>query len=190
MEDVFGRIGPQNSYGRHRWALALRGATALVIGLILLLAPLGGLVTLVALVAVMFIIDGLIALALGLWHMRDTRRWWIPVLQGVAGLFIATLALSWPAATLLAMVWLTAAWAIWQGVTDILLARALWPDRWLAMWGVVSIALGIVMIIMPLLALFSLALLIAFYALVRGICLLMVALRARPALVSSRALFG
>lgn len=179
MEDLFGRTGARDSHSRHRWALALRGAAALMIGIILLAAPLGGLVALVALAAILFVIDGLISLAMGLWHIREDRLWWIAVLQGVASLFIATLALSWPSATLLALVWLTAAWAIWQGVTDIMIARGLGSDRWLAIWGAVSVALGIVMIAMPVFGVISLALVIALYAVVRGIGLLAAAWRGR-----------
>lgn len=179
MEDGFGRVGPEDGERRHCWALTARGGLALIAGVVLLAAPLGGLAALVVLVATLFAVDGLIALLLGVWNIRSDRQWWVTVLQGIASLAIATLALSWPAATLLSMVWLTAAWAIWQGITEMMMARTLMAGPWLAVGGMVSVVLGIGMIALPAIGAFSLVIVIAVYAIVRGVYLLAAAFRAR-----------
>lgn len=178
MERPLNWLGPRYRDSRyHRWSLAIRGVLALIVGLMMLVVPLGGLVALVALVATLLVVDGLIALALGLWYLRGDRRWWIAVLQGLASLSIATLMLSWPAATLLSLVWLTAAWAIWQGVTEIMMARYVDNGAVLVMVGALSVVLGVIMIAMPAIGAMSLAVMVAVYAVVRGISLLVAAFR-------------
>lgn len=179
MGHVFDGTRLRERDSRRRWALGVRGGIALAAGLTLLIFPLGGLVALVGLVATLFALDGVIAFALAFSNMHHEDDWWVTALQGIASLAIATLALSWPAATLLAMVWLTAAWAIWQGITEIMVSRGLADGRWLAVGGALSVILGLVMIAMPVIGALSLVVVIALYAVVRGIYLVAAALGGR-----------
>jgi uncharacterized membrane protein HdeD (DUF308 family) len=162
---------------RHRWSLALRGLLALVIGGVMLAMPAAGLIALVAVVAVLFAVDGVVSIGLGIWNIRS-HGWWLSVVQGVVSLAIAVLAFLWPQTTVLVLVWLTAAFAIWQGVSDLMIARLV-PDGggWLVVEGMLSLLLGIVMIAVPLLGAISLVALVAAYAIIRGIALLALALR-------------
>src|SRR5688572_13104378 len=81
------------------------------------------------------------------------RSWWMLALNGVAALLFGVLALLWPAITLLTLVVLFAAWAIFSGVMATVAAiRNRNADRgsWLVLLlGVVSIAAGVVAVLYP-----------------------------------------
>lgn len=175
MPDSF--FDPAIAVNRHRWALALRGALALVVGLWLLVAPLGGLVALAAAVVLLLAVDGVVAVLAAAWSEPGTAGRRLNVLQAVASLVLATVALVLPGPTLLSLLGIVAAWAIWLGVTDILAARSRGDASRLGVAGAVSIVLGIVLIALP--ALFmplarapSLVTAIALFAVVRGLLLL------------------
>jgi uncharacterized membrane protein HdeD (DUF308 family) len=161
---------------RHRWSLALRGILALAVGLLALALPGAGLIALVALVVALFTIDGLFSLGLGLWNIRHDRRWWVSVLQGVVSLGLAVVAAMWPSVTVTVLVWLTAAFAIWQGISELMLARVVNHGAgWVVIGGVLSLVLGILMIAVPLLGAVGLVVLFALYAILRGVSLLILA---------------
>lgn len=171
-------LDPGLAANRTRWALAARGMLALVTGLWLLAAPLGGLVTLLAVIAMLLAVDGVVAALVALWRYGDGEIWWIEAAQAVASLVLATLALGLPALSLLALLWLVAAWALWQGVCEVLLARLGGGGRWLELGGVVSVVLALVMVAMPVIGGLSLVTVMALYAVVRGVYLLAAAVRA------------
>jgi len=172
---------PESVPGRHRGSIALRGILALIVGGLLLARPASGVVALYLLFVALFLVDGGVSIGMGLWHIRSDRRWWAWVLQGVVGLGIAALALVWPGATVLLLVWLTGAWAIWQGISELLLAQAVPAGRiLLSLGGIFSLLLGILMIAIPAAGVIGLVALLAAYALLRGVTLLVVAARLRP----------
>ncbi|HTH18382.1 MAG TPA: DUF308 domain-containing protein [Magnetospirillum sp.] len=171
---------------RHRWALAARGALALVIGLWLLLAPVGGLVALAAIIATLLAVDGVVALVAGMWSEPGGRERWIGVVQGLASLVLASLALALPT-SLLSLVWIVAIWMVWQGAGDVMVARVRGGEPWLASGGAVSVVLGVVLMILPaifmrLTAAPSLVTMAAIAILVRGLFLLAASGRRQPAL--------
>lgn len=165
--------------GRTQWTLAARGVLALVVGLWLLAAPLGGLVALLAVIAMLLAVDGLAAGLGALWRRGDGEDWGVEAAQALASLVLATLALALPALSLLALLWLMAAWALWQGVCEIVQARLETGLPWLGAGGLVSVVLAVVMIAMPALGGPSLVTVMALYAVVRGLYLLAAAGRAR-----------
>lgn len=105
---------------RNWWALAVRGAIGLLFGLFLgglaLLAPgiaLGSLV--LAFGAYMFV-DGIFAIIAGIRAAERHLRWWPLVLEGVADLIAAAIAVFWPLITLIVLIYLAAFWAILTGI--------------------------------------------------------------------------
>ena len=164
----------------HRWSLIVRGVLAILAAILLLLLPAAGLVAVVLVFAALCAVDGVVSIGLGVTHLRRDHRWWVAVLQGLVSLALAALALWWPGITLLALVWLAAVWAVWQGVTELLVARvASHGGGWLAFVGVLSVILGIVMFVLPGAGAYGLIGLLAGYALIRGLSLLAAAARAR-----------
>jgi uncharacterized membrane protein HdeD (DUF308 family) len=103
---------------------------------------------------------------------RMSRDWWIIALQGVAALVFVVLALVWPGITLLALVFLFAAYALVDGVpalvSGIRRGDGGRPDWWRVARGIVGTAGGIVAFAMPGITAYVLLILIAAWAIVSG----------------------
>jgi uncharacterized membrane protein HdeD (DUF308 family) len=102
-----------------------------------------------------------------------SRDWWIVALQGVAAIAFGILALVWPAITLLALVFLFAAYALVDGVLALMSGIRRGrdggrPDWWRIARGVVGIAVGVVAFAMPGITAYVLLILIAARAIVSG----------------------
>jgi uncharacterized membrane protein HdeD (DUF308 family) len=115
---------------------------------------------------------------------RLSRDWWIVALQGVAAMVFGILALVWPGITLLALVFLFAAYALVDGV--LALIRGLRRggdggglDWWRVARGVVGIAAGVIAFAMPGITAYALLLVIAAWAIVSGGIELMAAYQLR-----------
>ena len=103
---------------------------------------------------------------------RMSRDWWIIALQGVAAVLFGVLALAWPGLTLLALVFLFAAYALVDGV--LALVRGLrrgsggGRDWWQVVIGLIGIAAGVIASVMPGITAFALLFVIAAWAIVSG----------------------
>ncbi len=81
----------------------LSSILSVVVGILLLRFPLTGVLTLTVLLAVFFIIEGVLEIALGL-HFKEVKNWFWFLVSGITAIFIAVIIWSgWPG---------TAAWAL------------------------------------------------------------------------------
>lgn len=166
------------------WAVALRGVAAVVFGLLVWLLPpgvaLGGLLTAFGAFA---LLDGLLALVAGGWAAVHHQRWWPALLEAAAGLGVAATTWVAPAATVVGVVYLLAAWAIVTGVLKLAaavhLGRHVAGAWWLGLAGIASVLLACALFVAPGMGLLVLVWLIGAYALIRGAALLTLALRLR-----------
>ncbi len=171
-------------FPRNWWAMALRGGAAIAFGLLVLLLPpgaaLGGLVTVFGLYA---LLDGLLALVVGVWAAEHHERWWPALLEAAAGLGAAAAAWFAPAATVVGVLYLIAAWALVSGVLKLAaavhLGRHVSGAGWLTLSGVVSLLFGLLLLVAPASGLLALVWWIGAYALIRGAALFALALRLR-----------
>jgi uncharacterized membrane protein HdeD (DUF308 family) len=104
---------------------------------------------------------------------RMSRDWWIIALQGVAAIVFGVLALLWPGITLLALVFLFAAYALIDGLLALISGirrgrDAGRPDWWRVARGVVGIAVGVIAFAMPGITAYALLIVIAAWAIVSG----------------------
>jgi uncharacterized membrane protein HdeD (DUF308 family) len=164
------------------WAIALRGAFAIVFGLVALLLPGVTLTALVLLFAAYMLVDGVFAIVAALRAARQHERWGWLVLEGIADLIAGAIAFSWPLITIVAFVLLMGAWAIVSGA--LLTAAALrlhaTHGRWLmALGGIVSALWGVLLILWPVIGAVVLTWWMGAYAFVFGIVLLVLAVRLR-----------
>src|SRR5438445_12650861 len=74
-----------NPLARNWWLIALRGVLAIVFGLLAFFMPGLALLSLVLLFGAYALVDGVIAIVSGLWHHKENSRWWVLVLEGIAG---------------------------------------------------------------------------------------------------------
>jgi uncharacterized membrane protein HdeD (DUF308 family) len=157
------------------WAVGLRGVLGILFGLICLLTPGLALEVFVILFAAYMLVDGVFAIASGIKAARNGERWGLLILEGIVDLAAGTVAVLWPAITLVALIWIVAIWAIVSGGLMLGAAFTLNLDHgrwWLALGGIASLIFGILLVIQPLIGAVVLTMWIGAYALVFGIFLL------------------
>ena len=167
---------------RNWWALALRGLFAILFGVIALFLPDITMLALVLLFAAYMLVDGVLAIVAGVRAARRHDRWGWLILEGAIDLIAGGIAVVWPLVTIVAFVWLLAAWAIVSGV--ILFAASfrlnLAHGRWLmTLGGAISVVWGVLLILWPLTGALVLTWWMAGYALLFGGVLLFLAFRLR-----------
>ena len=96
---------------RNWWAIGLRGLGAILFGVLALLLPGVTLSALVLLFAVYMLIDGVFAIVAGVRTARRQGRWGLLIWEGIVDFVAGVIALVAPVATILAFVFLLAAWS-------------------------------------------------------------------------------
>ena len=113
----------------------------------------------------------------------SSSRWWLIVLEGVAGIILGVLTFRSPDTTALVLLTFIAAWSIITGVFEIATAlrlRKVIANEWLMILsGVVSIIFGVLLIALPGAGAISIVWLLGAYALLFGILTLMLSFRLR-----------
>ena len=164
------------------WALALRGAAAILFAILAFLWPAMTATALVLLFAAYALVDGVFAIIAAVRAARHHARSWPLLLEGILDLGIAAIAFLWPMTALVALIYLIAIWAIISGVVLITAGQTLirLAGEWLlVLAGVLSILLGIVLLVAPSVGVVALSWSLGLYALLFGIALLAVAFRIR-----------
>ncbi|MXP25361.1 HdeD family acid-resistance protein [Altererythrobacter indicus] len=181
------------SLGGHNWSwFALRGVFALLLGVAALFAPGFTIFAFALIFAAYSFVDGVAMLVTGFRRPHaDSARWWALIISGFAGVAVGALFLAWPLATTyvyaLLMVMLIVIWAILTGVFEITAAVQLRKEikgEWLmALSGFFSLLLGFALLWLvlesPAVTILSVAWLIALYAFMSGLTLLVLAFRLR-----------
>ena len=164
------------------WALALRGAAAIVFGLIALISPPSAVAALVFLFGVYAVVDGVFNLIAAA-RAHGGERWGSLALEGMVSLICGLLAIFWPGITALALVMLIGAWSVITGIAEIAAAvrlRKHIQHEWLlGLSGVLSIVFGILLFVAPVVGLVVLAVWIGAYAIVFGALLVGLGFRLR-----------
>jgi uncharacterized membrane protein HdeD (DUF308 family) len=103
------------------------------------------------------------------------------LLAGLASIVVGVLTFMWPGLTALVLLYLIAAWAIVRGIFEIVAAVALRRElehEWLlALSGVLSVALGILLVIAPGAGVLAVLWWIGSFALVAGVLMIILGLR-------------
>jgi uncharacterized membrane protein HdeD (DUF308 family) len=165
------------------WSLVIRGLAAVSLGVITLMWHEITLPDVAVLFSGYAAIDGLVSLAGALRAAETHLRWGVLVCEGLAGIGAAIITFAWPSPTELSLAYIIAAWALLTGVLEIgaaiRLRRYIAGEWMLAFGGAASLALGILMIAIPLAGSLSIATWLAVYALVFGALLIVLGLRLR-----------
>lgn len=165
------------------WRLiALRGAFALLFGVLALVWPDLTVTALVLLFGAFVLVDGIANLALAVSFPTDARhRRKALLLEGVAGVLIGAVTFAWPGITALALLWVIALWALVTGALEIAAAvrlrRALRGDWLLGVVGVLSVLFGLFLLITPGEGALVITWVIGWYAVIFGVLLLFLAWR-------------
>lgn len=167
---------------RNWWAMALRGAFAILFGLAAVVLPFTTIEALVLLFAAYMLVDGVFAIVAGIRAAARHERWGLLILEGIVDLVAGAAALALPGLTILIAVTLL---GIWSVVTGALMLAAAWRlhggyGRWLlALSGLVSIGWGVLLWLSPVTGALVLTWWLGGYALVFGVLLLALAFHLR-----------
>ena len=165
------------------WLIVLRGLAAVLFGLAAFVWPGLTLLALVILFGFYALIDGIIALVSGLAHVKDGSRWWVFVLEGLVGIAAGVIALLRPGVATAVLLLIIAAWAILTGIFElaaaIRLRREISNEWLLALSGVLSILLGVLLVIQPVTGTLAVIWIIGAYSLVFGVVLIALGVRLR-----------
>jgi uncharacterized membrane protein HdeD (DUF308 family) len=163
------------------WAIVLRGILACIFGILVLANPSVGIAVLILMFAIYAAVDGVAALATAVNHGRAGLRWGWWLVEGLVSLGVAALALARPGITLLAVVLLIAFRAILLGLIEVggaLGGKGL-DHRWLlGLTGLVSLVFGVLLLANPMAGSVAVVWVIGVYAVVFGVMLVVVGLRA------------
>jgi uncharacterized membrane protein HdeD (DUF308 family) len=167
---------------RNWWVLVLRGAAAILFGVLAYFLPRPTVRSFVTVLGVYMAVDGVLSIAAVPRRAPGEARWpmaLLGILSTVAG-FVVLLNLRVSAVMLLYM---AAAWAVATGVASLVAAVALRKvirGEWLlALSGALSVALGLVLLTRPASGILGSVWAIALYAVVAGATLVVLGFRVR-----------
>lgn len=163
------------------WVLAIRGLIAILFGILTFAWP-GITLTFLALIfGVYALLDGVFSLVAVFRGGQSRERWWGLLIEGVLGIIAGIVTFIAPPATVVALVYIIAAWAVITGIMEISAAihlRRHVKGEWLLiLMGIVSILLGLLLMSYPTGGAVVLAYWIAAYAIVFGGLMIALAFR-------------
>jgi uncharacterized membrane protein HdeD (DUF308 family) len=170
-----------NTLTKNWWTFLLRGAIAIVFGILALIWPAQAKLALVLLFGAYALMDGMFSVFAGIASYQLFNRWWVMVLEGVTGILVGVLTFVWPNITALALLYIIAAWAIITGIFEIVAAiqfRHVITGEWaLIVSGLLSVLFGGLLFVFPAAGTVSLVWLIGIYAIGFGILMTVFAFR-------------
>jgi uncharacterized membrane protein HdeD (DUF308 family) len=137
-----------------RWGwVVLRGVVAILFGLLAFSRPGVMSLTLLMLFAAYAFVGGIATIIAAARRERAGASWGALMLDGVLGIAVAIVAVLWPATALIAFVWVIAVWAIVTGALELASAvnlRKVIDHEWaLGLAGALTIVLGVVLLLRP-----------------------------------------
>ena len=165
------------------WMTLLRGLLWIVFGVIIFTEPGISLLTLTVLFGAFALVDGIGTVVTAIGGRKEHENWWVLMLGGLCGIGIGILTAVNPALTATVLLFYMAIWAIATGLLEMVAAvrlrKEISGEFWLALAGLTSIALGVLILARPAVGALSLLWIIAGYAVVFGITLILLSLRVR-----------
>jgi uncharacterized membrane protein HdeD (DUF308 family) len=168
---------------RNWWIVLIRGLAGIAFGVLTFIAPGISLAALVLVFGAYALTDGVLAIVSAVRRGRRAERWWLLLIEGLIGIAAGITTLLWPGITALALLYLVAFWAIMGGILEIVAAvqlRRVLEHEWLlALSGIASVVLGVLLLLFPVAGALTLVVWIGAYALVFGALLVALSLRLR-----------
>ena len=165
------------------WALALRGAVSILLGLVAFTMPGITVTALVYVFGLYAFVEGVLAIMAAIRGIHEHDRWGWMLIEGIVCIVAAVAAFLMPGVGALAIVYLVAAWAIITGVLEIaagIKLRKIIEGEWmLILAGVLGLVLGFYIASRPAAGVLLLATWLGIYAIFAGILTIMLAFRIR-----------
>lgn len=164
------------------WLLLLRGIAGVIFGILAFLWPGITLLSLTFLWGAYALVDGVTSLWAAITGGGAGSRGWL-LLVGLLGIAAGIIAFVWPVGTAGVLLLFIAAWAIATGILQIWGAIRLRKEidgEWLLILsGIFSIVFGVVLLLQPLAGALAVVWMIALFAVIFGIDLILLAFKLR-----------
>lgn len=161
---------------RYWWVLVVRGLIAILFGILAFTLPMQVLSALVLAFGACAFADGVFTIATAVAGRRLTARWWVLLAEGVLGLAIGVLTFFQPALTALALFLFIASWAVLLGLFQIVAAielrHEIRGEWWLVLGGALGVVFGVLALLWPAEAVFTVLWIVGAYAIVWGAMML------------------
>jgi uncharacterized membrane protein HdeD (DUF308 family) len=165
------------------WMLLLRGALALVFGLLCAAYPGVTLIVMKIMFGAYALLDGILALASSISAAGVRPRWRSTILEGAAGIFLGLLILVWAGITAFGLLYLIGVWAIITGIFEITAALRLrqhFTNEWLLiMCGAASVIFGLLILVIPSAGVLAVVWWVGAYSIFFGMAFVALAFRLR-----------
>ena len=174
-DDLTAAAADSTALRRIWWLPVLRGVVLLILGLFMLVQPLGTVKALVWVFGVFAIIDGLIAIAQWLSNRKEPGAgWWL--VSGLVGIAFGIIAVVWTGPTAQVIFYLIALWVLVIGALGIIAAVVLYRSRdigwyWVLTFGLISFLFGLLLIMNPQTSVSVIIVLLGLFAFVGGVVL-------------------
>ena len=168
---------------RNWWVLLLRGLVAIAFGVLTWMQPGITLAALVLVFGAYAIADGILAVWAAFAGRKEDDHWWVLLIGGLVGIGVGLLTFMAPGITALALLFYIAIWAVGTGVLQIVAAIRLRKEiqgEWmLILGGLASVLFGTLLVYQPGAGALAVLTLIAAYAVVFGVLLVMLSFRVK-----------
>jgi uncharacterized membrane protein HdeD (DUF308 family) len=165
------------------WLFTLRGVLGIIFGCVALIFPGPTILSLVLLFSAYMLVDGIFGIISAMRAIRRKEdRWGLLIFEGLLNIVVGIATFLWPGLTVVAFVWLIAAWAIVSGGLMTATGFQLNIDHgrwWLVLGGLLSLAYGVLLVITPLIGAIVLTWWLGAYALVFGVALVVFSFKLR-----------
>jgi uncharacterized membrane protein HdeD (DUF308 family) len=170
----------RSAYNTTKWALLLRGLLSIAVGIVIVWRPMNSVIALALVIAFWSLFDGLINIVRSFNLRGVVQHWWVMLIAGIVGVAFGIAAFYYfPGLSLtFAVIWT----AYWLTVTGVIAVYIAWQERsagiswgWTMAFGVVAIAGGIFAFMNPQATLASLLAVLATFAIISGVFLLIAA---------------
>jgi uncharacterized membrane protein HdeD (DUF308 family) len=161
----------------------VRGIFAILFGILAYAWPGITLATLIIFFGAYVLIDGILLVikAIGNWGKRDDR--WLLLLEGLLGIGIGVITFVAPGITAVALIFFIAAWSLATGVLEIAAAirlrKEIRGEGWMILSGIASIVFAVLVMFFPGAGALGLLWLIAAYAIIFGVMLVILGIKLR-----------
>jgi uncharacterized membrane protein HdeD (DUF308 family) len=154
------------------WAYLLKGIIAIIFGIILVALPGATVKTLVIIVGLFALIDGLVNVIRAVVMMVRKEPWGWTLAAGLIGFLLGAIILRHQEFALEFVVILAGIWIILSGIVELAVAFDMPPKTGrsvLAVFGIILLAVGIIVLVYPFGSAYALMVLVAIYAFIAGI---------------------
>ena len=175
LSQLPGRDATSATLAQHWWTIVLRGAVAIVFGIIALTAPGAVLLSLALVFGSYLMVDGIIGLIGAARTLVAHGHWGALMAEAVLNMIVGLAALFMPGAAVLGFVLLMAAWALISGALMVAAAIQLHISHgrwWLAAGGIASLIWGVLLLAAPLTGAVAVTWWLGVYAILFGAALL------------------